>query len=515
MPKAGSKDLFNLIKALNKSEKRYFKSFVNKKLDSDNMLYMKLFDLMNEQEDYNEEEILKELSPKTGRHFSSLKNFTYEMVHKSLRAYHGDKLPDAKLYNLLLSVHILFNKQQYKQCFKLLQKAKNLANNEQERLVLLEIARWENHLNREISFQGVIEQDITSHLTNQLTLVKEYQNECEYRTLNARLTILLKQAGTVRNIQEMKKLDDLMSHPLLKDEKKPLTFFSKGYFYDAHYFYHRIKGETKKSYPYIKKLVSIVESDTKLTGLSNYIVVLHNLLITLLRLKKYDDFHEELAKLKAIPIKYKKRCSENSKAQVIIDVIYAESGWYIETGTFQEAIPLLPENIEKFESVKNRFDPSIHVVFYFQMAYLFFGGAKPKDALIWMNKLLNETTVEIREDIHCFARIFNLILHFELGNEDLLEYIVKSTYRFLFKRKRIYKMEGELLNFIRIKLPKVKSNSELIVAFEELKNKLITIFKDPFEQQALTYFDFISWLESKIQNRPFADIVKEKKVGTK
>ncbi len=34
--------------------------------------------------------------------------------------------------------------------------------------------------------------------------------------------------------------------------------------------------------------------------------------------------------------------------------------------------------------------------------------------------------------------------------------------------------------------------------------------KEPFEAKFLDDFDFISWLESKIENRPFANIIREK-----
>ena len=33
---------------------------------------------------------------------------------------------------------------------------------------------------------------------------------------------------------------------------------------------------------------------------------------------------------------------------------------------------------------------------------------------------------------------------------------------------------------------------------------------DPYEKRAFLYLDIISWLESKINNKPVADIIKEK-----
>src|SRR5439155_27309205 len=105
--------------------------------------------------------------------------------------------------------------------------------------------------------------------------------------------------------------------------------------------------------------------------------------------------------------------------------------------------------------------------------------------------------------------ILNLIVHYELGNEDILPYIVKSTYRFLYNRNRLYKFENSVLGFIAKKLPHITTGQEITEAFKKLKAELQEITKDPFEKRALEYFDFISWLESKIENRPFAEIVRE------
>ena len=51
---------------------------------------------------------------------------------------------------------------------------------------------------------------------------------------------------------------------------------------------------------------------------------------------------------------------------------------------------------------------------------------------------------------------------------------------------------------------------KIIEAFKKLKTEIENITKNPFEKQAIDYFDFISWIESKIENRSFAEIVKEK-----
>ncbi|MDQ3193745.1 MAG: hypothetical protein M3P82_01970, partial [Bacteroidota bacterium] len=68
-----------------------------------------------------------------------------------------------------------------------------------------------------------------------------------------------------------------------------------------------------------------------------------------------------------------------------------------------------------------------------------------------------------------------------------------------------------VLNFLK-KTPGVVSLKELAPHFEELRDNLIDITEDPYERIALDYFDFVSWLESKIEKKTFADVIKAKSI---
>ncbi|MBI2270878.1 MAG: hypothetical protein HYU69_11085 [Bacteroidetes bacterium] len=103
-----------------------------------------------------------------------------------------------------------------------------------------------------------------------------------------------------------------------------------------------------------------------------------------------------------------------------------------------------------------------------------------------------------------------MIVQFELNDLDALPYTIRSTYRSLLKGERLYKFENAILQFLRKDLPKADHKSELIHAFKKLSGIIREISKDPFEKNAMGEFDFISWLESKIENRPFAEIIRNK-----
>ena len=46
--------------------------------------------------------------------------------------------------------------------------------------------------------------------------------------------------------------------------------------------------------------------------------------------------------------------------------------------------------------------------------------------------------------------------------------------------------------------------------FLALKEQMETLKNNKFEKRAFLYFDMISWLESKIENKPVQTIIKDK-----
>ena len=59
-------------------------------------------------------------------------------------------------------------------------------------------------------------------------------------------------------------------------------------------------------------------------------------------------------------------------------------------------------------------------------------------------------------------------------------------------------------------IDKINDKKEFIHSFKELKKTLIETSKYPFENSIFQYFDFISWVESKIENKSFTEIIKSK-----
>ena len=108
--------------------------------------------------------------------------------------------------------------------------------------------------------------------------------------------------------------------------------------------------------------------------------------------------------------------------------------------------------------------------------------------------------------------IYLLLLHYELGNYEVLSYLAKSAQRYQIKNGNISKYDKLILSYFERKLSKITEVKEKEKTFINWKMNL-----SKFPKQSVLYndtdalFDFISWIESKIQNRPFVQVVKEKR----
>jgi hypothetical protein len=152
-------------------------------------------------------------------------------------------------------------------------------------------------------------------------------------------------------------------------------------------------------------------------------------------------------------------------------------------------------------------DPHRALVFYYKFASLYFGSGDYENTIKCLTKIIN-WKVDLRTDLQCYSRLLHLIAHYELGNYQLLEYLIKSVYRYMAKMGNLSLVEEEIFKFLRksfhISPKKIKPE------FEKLLGKLKTYEKNRFETRAFAYLDIISWLESKLRDVPVQDIIREK-----
>lgn len=162
-----------------------------------------------------------------------------------------------------------------------------------------------------------------------------------------------------------------------------------------------------------------------------------------------------------------------------------------------EVVPVILEGIERYD---NKINNEEVMLFYYNISRVYFGAGDYKSALKYINMVLNDSETGLREDVYTFARLVNLIIHFELGNYDLLDYTLKSTKRFVAKNMKNYKFETVFLKGFK-KLLKNKDADAMGKLYVSFKNELEQVMEDPYEKAANEYFDFLSWLDANIESK--------------
>jgi hypothetical protein len=497
--------LFRLIKSLNGMEKRYFRLAVSVH-DTEGKNYMQLFDAISRQNVYNEKALRAALGGKAIlRRFDMSKNYLYRLVLNTLLNYHRQSSVEQQLLDALEKASILYNKMLYKSCLEVLQKAQKLALRFESYEILLKIIQM-------ISRVAIEEKKDTRFMEPfhqaQQQAFERIQKINEYYKLYHRLYTFFTKKGNDLRVKGVKKeYEKILQHPLLS-EQKPNGYEEKNYYYLTFALCYFCLGDARKSYEFTQRRLQLIKSNPERIKENSdaYIITLNSVIFygsVICKVKESEDAFRRLQEfLFTWPDKH-------HKIFVAYDNMMA---LYITAGFFRKGIVYAQMAESELPKYETKLFDSNKVSLYHDMFYVYFGCREYERSLRWLNKLLNETAPGVREDIQMTARITNLVLHYELGNFDLLPYLLRRTFSFLLKRKRLHKLEKILLQFMGKLLhvnPFVKR--EITALFVEIKEALEKVTQDPHEAMVLTeYFDYISWLESKIENRSFEKIVKEK-----
>jgi len=134
------------------------------------------------------------------------------------------------------------------------------------------------------------------------------------------------------------------------------------------------------------------------------------------------------------------------------------------------------------------------------------------DGYVENGKIINDKT-NLRYDLQCYARVVHLMAHYELGNDMLMESLSKSVYRFMAKMKNLTTVEEAMFKFLRQTIP--LSPRQLKPEFEKLLHTIKHLEKNRFETRTFAYLDIISWVESKVFDKPMGTVIHEKYLQSK
>jgi len=499
-------ELLRLVLSLSKSEKRYFKMFTS--LQSGEKSYLKLFEYIEKTGEYDEEKIKKIFKEEDFiKRLPAVKNYLYGQILKSLRVIYSGNTVQSELKEMIEDISILYEKRLYKQCLKIIEKAKDLAKLNESLLQQMEINLLEQKVQMEVLNLDKFEKTLETSLDEDIKLLELQTNVVQYSNLYNQIVLINKKIKEARTEEELEQFDKIINHPLMRSVSLAKSFDSKYCFYQTHLIYNHAKGDNQASLEIAQKQMELLEEyPQKINETPKiYVTTLNNILLGHIHTHNYKNFDRILTKLRAFPLR-----SLNIETNRFVSSYIFEMVMYLDTGEFTKSIAIREDIIKGIEKYKDKINAIEEITLLYNLFYSYFGTGEYSKALGIINKLLNEYQKELRYDVQSAVRILNLILHYELKNTSLMEYNAISAYRFLYKSKRLYKLEKIVLDFIRKKMHHIYTPKDQIEAFIELRKEFLELAEHPYEKKAFEYFDYISWLDSHIEKKTFEEIIKEK-----
>ena len=501
-------NLFSLIKSLTKSEKRQFKLYVGRLGVNTDSKFLKLFNLLDKAKSYNETEIIKSGIVKK-KQLANVKAHLYKQVLISLKLSPSHQNIRLQIREQLDFASILYHKGLYKQSLKILDKAKELAITNEEKNVAFEIVELEKiieaqYITRSISSRADELAIQAKNLSAQNVIASKLSN------LSLQLYSIILKTGYVKNEKESQIVTKYFNDRLPKVNLLKLGFREKLWYYKAHLWYNFLMQDFLNCYKYASKWVNLFYENPSMINLNPVFFLKGNnyLLESLFFISNKEKFVKKLEYFKATVDSPKFAKDENVSTLVFLYTNFHSINQHFIDGSFEEGLELIPLIEKELVYYKDRTDPHHKMIFYYKFASLHFGAGNNKECIRYLDKIISNKTLSMREDLLCFSRVLNLVAHYEAGLDYHLETLLRSTYKFLIKMNDLHEVQKEMIKFIR-GLQDIYPH-DLKNAFKALHSTLKIYEDHPFERRAFLYLDIISWLESKIENKPVGEIIKAK-----
>lgn len=505
-------DLFRLIHSLTKSEKRYFKVYASRHIIGRENNYLKLFNAMEQQKEYDEAAIRKQFRGENFvRQLGVTRNYLYKLIMESMRIYHADKTPQAQIRSLLHDADFFMDRLFTAQAARVIDRAKKLVYKHEAFSYLPEVLRLERRFMTSTEYAGKTAESIDNFSAEYMRALSYMGNLSQYWDLSARMFIMYINRGSMRSEEDERELRTLVEHPLLKSEEAALTFEAKEYYYHINGTYYFLQGDYDNAWKFSRKHIELLEQQPGYVeqAPTRYLGRLSIYIVDSSKLRHFDEFFAGLEKIKNFRTLYPQAQGERLDVEIFKLTAMLELYACIELGDTAKGLALVPFIEDGMTKYGEFLEKSLLLSFRFNLAGLYFLAGHYDEALRRTNDMLNAEQSDVRQDIYGFLRLFNIILHYEMGHDDLIEYLLKSTYRYLYTRKKIFKFESIALRLIR-KLTTRRSGRDLVPIFRELREELRPLVDDPYERKAFEGIDVIAWLDSKIEGKPLVDIIRRR-----
>ena len=491
--KPPSDSLHSLIHALSPNEKRYIALRYSNEVESN---YVTLYSIIEQQEVYNETEVLERIAERHGSvRLPMLKKYLEQSLIGILCDYHGASGSSWQQARILFVGKILRNKGLNKMTGRLLRQVRSAAEKDTNALTLLAAN------NIEVSFvndiYGLDSSAIQDALyTEAQQAIKILAADVEYVHLQSTAQRLMREA---HEGQEGRALRELLAHPFMQDGS-PITFKQRITYTSIRSRIHVLLGETDLAFHYAQMNIDAWESSPSFRDehAVSYAGALTNYYSRALQATRYDvldDIHARLQQLS--DESHELRLCKFQVLTQLDNVLALLKGAFHDS---TERLISFEARLAEYERYTNHYIVrSIRAGF----AYVFLLSGNWSDA----HKQIAATLLDTHALDHVVTsmRVIQYAALFELQLFDLIESSYRSAKRSSRTKSKMSDHEKRMLDLVRTFMMARSSDDVRALAMAELQSAN-PLHKELTKSDAMLSYVLRCWLLSHALGTPIAKV---------
>lgn len=484
-----SDDLFLLIRNMSMSEKRQFKIHSTRHVIGEKSNYVGLFDAIAAQQEYDEEAIKKQFSDTaTLRHFPSEKSFLYQNILDSLNQTNRHRTFLSRYCQILTSIELLYSKGLFRQCKKIIEKAKPEAYSLEKFSILLLLLRWEVIL------------DIKDE--DEAGLNRNFNEEARILETMRIYAAFMQLAFTIQVRVDRGKMSDAFlkeveerAERLYPRSEKHNCFWTRYYYYSAKGLIYSVQQRANRRNNCYERIKEIMDEQSQFIQdlPAIYNLNLNNLINGRLLLQQYDEVDSLISMQRNFMRIYSIKNSTLEKVN-FLNTTENELYLYYKTGNRSAAAQLVKQAEAVLKKIPSTFSPVVFDVYFF-VAVSEFLMHNYTAALRWLNKMLNAHQEQyFRPELHLNARLLYLAVLFE-SDDWLFENRYQSTARLFrqYPKNKLQQVLLQMLQLLYVNKPGTANKKQYKILLSQAKR----LRKTSNEEKVNKTFDFIEWMIPK------------------
>ncbi|MBO9634351.1 MAG: hypothetical protein J7578_14645 [Chitinophagaceae bacterium] len=481
-----------LVQSLSGPEKRFFK--LNTRQQSGARDYQKLFDIICNSGPQTEEVSTQFRSAFPKSNIDNTARYLMRVLTDCLIQSRVQKDGFFQLFQGIMRVKVLQERALPEEGYKELKRIRENASQYQQHFIEYLTYRYElDHLSG-IGFSGVSDSQLVQTQMKAKELLKNVNHVQDHHSLFELMKYRLLHAGQILSDEHRKKLNDLMlSEMILMTGKMKNNFAAqKLHLLFQSYFLTNI-GDFSSALKTYRELNKLFEDNLSLLDHPplDYLSALDGIITSLCMLKNYDEIDYYAAKLEHLA---QQPWPEYFRYQLRKSMLSAKLAIHTANGEYGSARHLIDQSGKDLIAAYGMVNEEKQWELYFYAALSHFGCGDLKKAHRWLGELMQLHKPQNTLLICKAARLLNLIIHFEQGDTEYINYEIRSYTRF-FHRPQEPRLQTEVLLLKLLQaLPASGKRFTLPAAMQKQMGKLDQLQQDKYEQQLLRYFDFADWM---------------------